>query len=87
MAWKYRPHRRTLEESMKECREFESLADVLEYVAGEWGIQRFDLTIKYVCDDNRIGWCPTYYVCTDITFNTRTYNEIPQCIGMCTEVE
>lgn len=86
MAWKYRPHRRTLEESMKECREFDSLADVFGYAANELGIQRFDLTIKYVCDDTRIGWCPTYYVCTD-TFDGKTYNEMPQCIGMCTEVE
>lgn len=55
MAWKYRPHRGTLEESMKECREFDSLADVFEYAASCWNIQRFDLTIKYICDDNRIG--------------------------------
>lgn len=86
MSWKYRPYRRTLEKSMKECCKFDSLADVFEYAAGEWGIQRFDLTIKYVCDDNRIGWYPTYYICTD-TFDGKTYNEMPQCIGMCTEVE
>lgn len=86
MAWKYRPHSGTLEESMKECREFDSLADVFEYVAIEWGIQRFDLTIKYVCNDNRIGWCPTYYICTD-TFDGLEQLDYPQCIGMCTEVE
>ena len=86
MAWKYRPHRGTLEESMKECREFNSLADVFEYAASECGIKRFDLTIKYVCDDDRIGWCPTYYICTD-TFDGKTYNETPQCIRMCTEVK
>lgn len=86
MAWKYRPHRSTLEESMKECREFNSLADVFEYAASEWNIQRFDLTIKYVCDDNRIGWCPTYYICTD-TFDGFERLDYPQCIGMCTEVE
>ena len=55
MSWKYRPHRRTLEESMKECREFDSLEDVFEYVASELGIHKFDLGIKYICDDNRIG--------------------------------
>lgn len=55
MPWKYRPHRGTLEESMKECREFDSLSDVLEYIASEWGIHKFDLSIKYACDDNRIG--------------------------------
>lgn len=86
MPWKYRPHRRTLEESMKECREFDSLVDVFEYAASEWGIRKFDLSIKYVCDDNRIGWYPTYYICID-TFDGKTYNEMPQCIGMCTEVE
>ena len=86
MSWKYRSHRRTLEESMKECREFDSLEDVFEYAASEWGIHKFDLGIKYICDDNRVGWCPTYYVCTD-TFDGKTYHETPQCIGMCTEVE
>lgn len=55
MPWKYRPHRGTLKESMKECREFDSLTDVFEYVARELGIHKFDLSIKYVCDDNRIG--------------------------------
>lgn len=86
MAWKYRPHRSILEESMKECREFDSLSDVFKYVASEWNIQRFDLDIKYVCDDNRIGWCPTYYICID-PFSGKTYNKCPQCIGMCTEVK
>ena len=86
MSWKYRPLRGTLKESMKECREFDSLEDVFEYVASEWGIHKFDLGIKYIGDDNRIGWCPTYYVCTD-TFDGKTYHETPQCIGMCTEVE
>ena len=86
MSWKYRPHRGTLKESMKECREFDSLTDMFEYVASEWGIHKFDLGIKYVCNDNRIGWCPTYYVCTD-TFDVNIYHESPQCIGMCTEVE
>ena len=86
MSWKYRPHRGTLKESMKKCREFDSLEDVFEYVASEWGIQKFDISIKYVCDDNRIGWYPTYYVGTD-TFDGKTYYETPQCIGMCTEVE
>ena len=86
MAWKYRPHRGTLEESMKECREFNSLAGVFEYAASEWGIKRFDLTIKYICDDNRIGWCPTYYICTD-TFDGFEQLDYSQCIGMCTEVE
>lgn len=86
MAWKYRPHRGTLEESMKEYREFDSLADVFEYAASCWNISRFDVSIKYICDDNRIGWCPTYYICVD-TFDGKVYNETPQCIGMCTEVE
>ena len=86
MSWKYRPHRGTLKESMKECHEFGSLADMFEYIASELGIRKFDLSIKYVCDDNRIGWFPTYYICTD-TFDAKTYNETPQCIGMCTEVE
>ena len=86
MSQKYRPYRGTLKESMKECREFDSLVDLFEYIAREWGIHKFDLSIKYVCDDNRIGWCPTYGICTD-TFDAKTYNERPQCIGMCTEVE
>ena len=46
MSWKYRPHRGTLKESMKECREFDSLTDMFEYVASEWGIHKFDLSIK-----------------------------------------
>ena len=86
MSWKYRPHRGTLKESMKECREFDSLSDVFEYVASEWGIHKFDLGIKYICDDNRIGWCPTYYVCTD-TFDGKTYNETQQCIRMCKKAQ
>lgn len=31
MPWKYRPHRGTLKESMKEYREFDSLVDMFEY--------------------------------------------------------
>lgn len=46
MSWKYRPYRGTLKESMEECREFDSLVDLFEYIAREWGIHKFDLSIN-----------------------------------------
>jgi hypothetical protein len=53
---KYRPHRSTLSESMKLCKEFSSTKKMLEYVGKN----------STICpesyQDNRIGWNNWHYV-------------------------
>lgn len=58
---KYRPHRSTLSESMKLCKSFETLDEMISYVESEWN--SFHITIDTVkfCD-SRIGWNNSYYV-------------------------
>ena len=81
---KYRPHRGTLEEAMKGYREFNTVEELIQYVADSWDgfIDTDDIVIGDVLgSDDRIGWKAYRYVltkrCGDEIYDT------PQCIGMC----
>lgn len=84
---KYRPHRSTLSEAMKEAKEFNTVDEMYDYIVSNWNmdeklITKENLSIgEKLGKDTRIGWKETRYV-----FINRIGNEIfsdPQCIGMC----
>ena len=89
---KYRPHRGTLDKSMKEYREFDTVDDMKEFIADDWNskwghlIDEEDIVIgESLGSDERIGWKSTRYVCTK-RMGDEDYIElygVPQCIGMC----
>ena len=85
----YRPHRGSLDEAMKECKEFETVDEMKEFISREWcalfGAQLFrpdEIVIgQDTIEDSRIGWKDCRHVMV-----TRMGNErfpIPQCIGWC----
>lgn len=81
---KYRPHRGGLYESMKECKEFADVANMLKYIANnsDGAINESDIVIgESQGSDERIGWKSWRYVCT-VRFRGSQY-DTPQCIGMC----
>lgn len=81
---KYRPHRGGLDESMELSRNFEDIADMLNYIEKEsdGAVKASDIVIKDSCGaDDRIGWKSSRYVCT-IQYGDEKY-PIPQCIGTC----
>lgn len=81
---KYRPHKGGLHESMKQAKEFDDIADMLNYIEKQWEgyIDKSDIVIgESHGRDDRIGWNSWRYVCS-----VRCGNEkypVPQCIGMC----
>ena len=94
---KYRPHRGSLEDAMKEAREFETYEDMKQHVLREhtiWntdGVTLFDLDDIVIGDvlgdDGRIGWKNVRYVCVK-RYGSDDYMKLygcPQCIGMCGE--
>lgn len=94
---KYRPHRRSLEDAMKEAREFETYEDMKRHVLREhaiWntdGVTLFDLDDivigDVIGDDDRIGWKNVRHVCVK-RYGSDDYMKLygcPQCIGMCGE--
>ena len=94
---KYRPHLGSLEESMREEREFETYEDMKRHVLREhaiWNtdeVTMFDLDDIVICDslgdDDRIGWKNVRYVCVK-RYGSDDYMKLygcPQCIGMCGE--
>ena len=94
---KYRPHLGSLEDSMKEAREFENYEDMKRHVLREhdvWntdGVMPFDLDDIVIGDvlgdDDRIGWKNVRYVCVK-RYGSDDYMKLygcPQCIGMCGE--
>lgn len=83
---KYRPHTGSLEKSIKETREFDTLDEMYDYIISqlniddEW-ISKEDLCISDSFDDTRTDWHENRYVCLK-----RIGNEIfetPRCIGIC----
>lgn len=81
---RYRPHRRTLDESMAEEQIFETKEQMLECVANCWDgiLTKEDLSISdNLGKDSRIDWRETRYVCTK-RFGDTEY-DVPQCVGMC----
>lgn len=83
---KYRPHRGSLADAMKEAREFETLDEMYEYIVNNrHELLRYtkeDLSIsENLGKDDRIDWKETRYVCTKRI--GRDVYRVPQCIGMC----
>ena len=89
---KYRPHRGSLDDAMKEAREFETYDDMKRHVMREHAIggmiTMFDLDDIVICDalgdDDRIGWKNVRYVCVK-RYGSDDYMKLygwPQCIGM-----
>lgn len=74
---KYRPHRSTLDESMKGLKVFKTKEEMLEFVKTDWK-QYTDAPFTISIDehdygeDDRIGWKHWHYVLMDNC-----------CIGMC----
>lgn len=81
---KYRPHRGSLEDSMKEEKQFKSIEEMFAYISesSDGMISEDDLSISNESfADDRINWKETRYVCTK-RFDWDKY-DTPQCIGMC----
>ena len=90
----YRPHRGTLENSLKEANEFETEEEMKQYIyeyyknllPGITALQTDDIVIdEEVVDDDRCGWHDTRDVCVKRLWE-EDYMEkygCPQCIGFC----
>ena len=85
----YRPHRGSLDEAMRECKEFETKEAMIafisvesSYLTGKPLYDPQDIIIgSSVINDYRIGWKDCRHVLVK-----RMENEhfpIPQCIGWC----
>ena len=92
---KYRPHRGSLEDAMKEAREFETYEDMKWHVLRELSIggiiRPFDLDDIVIGDvlgdDDRIGWKNVRHVCVK-RYGSDDYMKLygnPLCIGWCGE--
>lgn len=75
--WLFREHRGGLKESMKTCKSYNSLQEVIEAAVKKAVYEKrtdcISITL-YSKEDERIGWSPVYIVCGR--------NEV---IGFCTE--
>lgn len=86
---KYRPHRGSLEDAMKEAREFVSIDEIYTHILDDWNSSGFgelfdkeDLCVsESLGEDERAGLKDFRYVCTS-RMVSETYSQ-PQCIGMC----
>lgn len=86
MIIKYRPHRGTLSDAMKEVREFSSIDEMFQFIIDNCHfpnlLSKEDLIIgENLGKDDRIEWKECRHVCTR-RLGTQTY-DVPQCIGMC----
>lgn len=81
---KYRPHRGTLRESIKEMKTFDTVDAMLDYIVANSDMlfSKGDLSISenYGCDP-RIDWKENRHIRTS-KYGDMLYQE-PQCIGMC----
>ena len=80
----YRPHRGMLYHAMSQMKVFNSIEEMLEFIAQELSeyLTIKDLSITHdFGKDCRISWKETRHVCTR-RFGSEEY-ESPQCIGMC----
>ena len=92
---KYRPHRGSLGEAMKEAREFETTEEMKKFIMNDWNNSGFgnlfdinDIVIGDVLgDDDRIGWKNVRHVCIKRIGDADYMKEYgsPQCIGWCGE--
>ena len=81
---KYRPHRGSLENAMREMKTFNSKEEMFDYIVKDWGgfISYADLSItENIGRDKRIDWKECRHVCAK-RINSETF-KVPQCIGMC----
>lgn len=90
----YRPHKGSLQESLEQAKEFETVEEMKMYIVEDWSEYYRSIGFKNqpfgiddivvdeeTCDDDRCGWHDCRYVCVK-----RMGNEVyktPQCIGMC----
>jgi hypothetical protein len=83
--FKYRPQRGTLEEAMKEEKEFITMDQMFDYIVRSdpfHVLQKEDLSIsENLCKDDRIDWSETRNVLTK-RYGPLNY-ETPQAIGWC----
>ena len=80
----YRPHRGMLYDAMSHMKVFNTIDEMLEYIARDLSeyLTIKDLSISHdFGKDCRINWKETRHVCTK-RFGTETH-ESPMCIGMC----
>lgn len=81
---KYRPHKGLLADAMAEMKTFNTVDEMLEYIASKYSdyLSKEDLSISDdLGKDHRIDWKETRYVCTK-RFGSESY-ATPMCIGMC----
>lgn len=94
----YRPHKGSLDASLKEAKEFNTEQEMKEHIFHEWEslyrdlgfsvcpFEISDIVIKNEAkNDNRCGWYDTRYVCVK-RLGSEDYMKLygsPQCIGMC----
>lgn len=85
---KYRPHRGSLEDAMKDMQQFNDISDMLWYIerATQGAVSVNDIVISQSYgEDERIGWKSWRYVCT-VRYGDLKYdngNHKPMAIGMC----
>lgn len=84
---KYRPHRGSLSDAMKEEKQFESIEEMFKYIQEDWNNELEVFTISDLSlsedkgKDERINWRETRHICVR-RMGEEVYNT-PQCIGMC----
>ena len=84
----YRPHKGGFKDAMREAKVFDTVEEMIEYVAASWeidGVRMFeeeDVVLgEERMNDTRNGWKDTRYVCVK-RCGSEVY-DVPQCIGMC----
>lgn len=81
---KYRPHRGSLDEAMKEMKTFKNIANMLKHIEKEsdGAVSSSDIIIsESFGKDERIYWNSWRYVLTK-RYGNEKY-DTPQAIGMC----
>jgi hypothetical protein len=80
---KFRPHRGSVNDAMKEAVEFNRMEELKSHIVSlfENAFSEDDIVIdESEVDDERIDWHHTHYVCVK-RFGPKKY-DCPQCIGM-----
>lgn len=81
---KYRPHKGSLIEAMKQSMEFTDIAEMFKHIENEWHgmISSDNITIgQSYGPDDRIGWKSYRYILAIIP--KATADDLYVCIGMC----
>jgi hypothetical protein len=87
----FRPHKHTLDEAMKEAREFDSVDEMKQFIVEYYSHKgpSFSVDDLIINDESEIendknGWKDEKYVCTK-RWKEEVY-ETPQCVGMCATI-